>query len=167
MQNFTMDESFKVIVNDSFEFSLLRKEIESLDLLSEENKLHLLHENRSVEATILDSDFNNRSYTLKINGKRYTVKLESELDALIEEMGLSLGADAVENEVHAPMPGLILEVNVSEGQEVKEGDALCVLEAMKMENALMAPRDGVIKSVQIAKGDAVEKGMLLIELEAI
>ena len=82
-------------------------------------------------------------------------------------MGLSLGADAVENEVHAPMPGLILEVNVSEGQEVKEGDALCVLEAMKMENALMAPRDGVIKSVQIAKGDAVEKGMLLIELEAI
>ena len=80
-------------------------------------------------------------------------------------MGLSLGANAVENEIHAPMPGLILEVSVKEGDEVAEGDSLCVLEAMKMENALGAPRDGVVKAVHIAKGETVDKNALLIELE--
>ncbi|HBC04060.1 MAG TPA: acetyl-CoA carboxylase biotin carboxyl carrier protein subunit, partial [Aequorivita sp.] len=60
---------------------------------------------------------------------------------------------------------IILEVNVSEGDEVKKGDFLCVLEAMKMENTLTAPRDGIIKSVNIAKGETVDKGKLLIELE--
>ncbi len=64
------------------------------------------------------------------------------------------------------MPGLIIEVNVVEGQEVKEGDYLCVLEAMKMENSLLSPRDGIIKSVTIAIGQTVDKGDLLIEFEA-
>lgn len=78
-------------------------------------------------------------------------------------MGLSLGNASVEDEVLAPMPGIILEVNVADGDEVKQGDYLCVLEAMKMENALTAPRDAVIKAVNIAKGDTVDKGKLLIE----
>jgi biotin carboxyl carrier protein len=58
-----------------------------------------------------------------------------------------------------------LEVNISAGDEVKKGDFICVLEAMKMENTLTAPRDGVIKSVNITKGETVDKGKLLIELE--
>ncbi len=63
------------------------------------------------------------------------------------------------------MPGLILEISVSEGQEVKEGDALLVLEAMKMENVLTAPKDGVIQAITVKKGDAVEKKQLLIEMQ--
>lgn len=63
------------------------------------------------------------------------------------------------------MPGIILEVNVAEGDKVKKGDPLCVLEAMKMENTLTASRDGIVKTVNIAKGDTVDKGKLLIELE--
>ena len=55
---------------------------------------------------------------------------------------------------------------ISFGQEVKEDDALLILEAMKMENVLTAPRDGVIKSISASKGDAVDKGELLIEFEA-
>ena len=69
------------------------------------------------------------------------------------------------NDIKAPMPGLILEVNVKEGDEVKEGDYLLVLEAMKMENALTAPRDAVIKSISVEKGQTVEKNQLLIEME--
>ena len=69
------------------------------------------------------------------------------------------------NDIKAPMPGLILEVNVEEGAEVQEGDYLLVLEAMKMENTLTAPRDGVVKSVSIKKGETVEKNQLLIEME--
>ena len=63
------------------------------------------------------------------------------------------------------MPGLILEIAVSVGQEVQENDLLIILEAMKMENSFQSPRAGVIKSIAVSKGDAVEKGQLLIDFE--
>lgn len=75
-------------------------------------------------------------------------------------------APAVEGEnVCAPMPGTILSVAVSNGQAVKKGEVLCVLEAMKMENEIYAPRDGVVASVSIAKGEAVESGKTLVVLK--
>jgi biotin carboxyl carrier protein len=63
------------------------------------------------------------------------------------------------------MPGLILEINVSNGEEVKEGQALLVLEAMKMENTITSPKDGVIKYIGVTKGLSVAKNELLIEFE--
>ena len=168
-----MEAKYKAIVNDDFQFSLLRKDINSLDILSNipedetgAKKAHIVYENKSLVIEILKQDFNKRSYQLKVNGNIYNVKIENELDELISEMGLSLGEDSLTNEIHAPMPGLIIEVNVSEGQEVKEGEFLCVLEAMKMENAMMSPRDGIIKSVMVSEGNTVDKGDLLIEFEA-
>ncbi|RMA64830.1 biotin/lipoyl-containing protein [Ulvibacter antarcticus] len=160
-----MQSKFKAVVNDSFEFSLLRKDTEMLDIVSKNNESHIVVNHNSIIAKITEADFNKRCYTVQINGNSYTVKIENELDALIAEMGLSLGEDTVTNEIHAPMPGLILEVSVSEGQKVNQGDTLCVLEAMKMENALVSPRDGVIKSLKITTGGTVDKGDLLIEFE--
>lgn len=160
-----MEEYFKAIVNDNFEFSLNSKDLENLDIISDNENSNIIFNNKSVEVETLEVDFNQKIYTLSINGNRYQVKIENQLDALISKMGLSLGNASVEDEIHAPMPGLILEVNVSEGDTIKKGDFLCVLEAMKMENTLSAPRDGIIKSVNISKGETVDKGKLLIELE--
>lgn len=160
-----MSEKYKAVVNENFEFSLSREDLNSLDISSENLDANIIHNHKSVNVEILEKHFQNRKYSFKINGNRYEVKLENSLDALISEMGLSLGNASLEDEIHAPMPGLILEVNVSEGDTVKKGDFLCVLEAMKMENTLTAPRDGVIKSVNISKGETVDKGMLLIELQ--
>lgn len=160
-----MEEKFKAIVNGTFEFPLLRKDLETIDIVTENKNANIVFNNKSLEVEILENDFRNRKYILKVNGNRYKVKIENALDALISEMGLSLGIASVEDEVHAPMPGIILEVNVSEGDEVKKGDFLCVLEAMKMENTLTAPRDGIVKSVNIAKGETVDKGKLLIEFQ--
>jgi biotin carboxyl carrier protein len=160
-----MEEKFKTIVNDNFEFSLNPKDLETLDVISDNEISNIIFNNKSVEVKTLETDFNNKIYTLSINGNRYQVKIENMLDALISKMGLSLGHASVEDEIHAPMPGIILEVNVSEGDTVKKGDFLCVLEAMKMENTLTAPRDGIIKSVNISKGETVDKGKLLIEFE--
>lgn len=160
-----MEEYFKAIVNDNFEFSLNSKDLENLDIISDNENSNIIFNNKSVEVETLEADFNQKIYTLSINGNRYQVKIENQLDALISKMGLSLGNASVEDEIHAPMPGLILEVNVSEGDTIKKGDFLCVLEAMKMENTLTAPRDGIIKSVNISKGETVDKGKLLIELE--
>ena len=64
--------------------------------------------------------------------------------------------------VNAPMPGTILKVNVSQGQTVKEGDVLCVLEAMKMENEIMAPKAGTVTQVVVAKGSSVNTGDALV-----
>ena len=66
--------------------------------------------------------------------------------------------------VKAPMPGTIMDVKVQNGQSVKKGDVLVILEAMKMENEIMAPRDGVVASVNTSKGSSVNSGDVLLSL---
>ena len=66
------------------------------------------------------------------------------------------------SDLKAPMPGLVVEVAVVDGQEVSKGDRLVVLEAMKMENILKAPADAIIKKVNVKKGSTVEKNEMLI-----
>lgn len=167
-----MKEKFIVDVDGNYQFELHIDDALDLDQLEFSSKedhqkkhIHVLHNHQSYAAEILQADFIKREYVVKINGNTHKIQLQSPLAQLIKNMGLSLGNTSVEDEVPAPMPGIILEVNVKEGDTVKKGDFLCVLEAMKMENALTAPRDGIIKTVNIAKGDTVEKGKLLIELQ--
>ena len=64
--------------------------------------------------------------------------------------------------VCAPMPGTILRVNVQIGQAVKEGELLCVLEAMKMENEIFAPKAGTVAQVVVSKGSSVDTGSVLV-----
>lgn len=161
-----MEQNFKVVVNEEMEFRFTKEQLDSLDLTkNSKTDFHVLKENQSYKASLQKLDFQNKSYTVKINSNTYEVNLFNDLDLLIEDMGLTLAAAQVVNDIKAPMPGLILDVQVSEGEEVKEGDYLLVLEAMKMENTLTAPRDGVVKSVGVKKGQTVDKGQLLIEME--
>lgn len=161
-----MSKNYKVKVNDAIDLNFTHEEIEGLDSQQvSANHYHILKDNRSAKAEVVHKDFLNRTYTVKINSNTFEVSIANDLDLLIEEMGLSLGQTQVVNDIKAPMPGLILEVSVEEGQEVKEGDYLLVLEAMKMENALTAPRDAVIKSISVKKGETVEKNQLLIEMD--
>ncbi len=161
-----MEKRYKVKVNDSLEFEFTQKQIDAFD--SNEispSQYHILNGPRSFKGEIIQSDFLKKKYSAKINSNIYEVKISNDLDLLIEDMGLSLGATTIVNDIKAPMPGLILDVNIKKGDEVKEGDYLLVLEAMKMENTLTAPRDGVVKSVTVKKGETVDKNQLLIEME--
>ena len=79
------------------------------------------------------------------------------------ESPLSQGTD--QNLVRAPMPGVILSIEVRVGDRVSEGKEMCVLEAMKMEQSLLAPRDGVVKAVYVQQGQNVVIGESIIELE--
>ena len=76
----------------------------------------------------------------------------------------TLGGEASEGSITAFMPGTILQVFVEEGQEIKAGDVLLILEAMKMENEVKAPADGVIEKINVASGATVTKGESLIQL---
>ena len=80
-------------------------------------------------------------------------------------MGFGIAAAKQIKEIKAPMPGLVLEIAVRDGQEVNEGDKMLILEAMKMENSILIHANATIKKVIVKKGQAVEKGQVLIELE--
>ena len=160
-----MEGSYKVIVNDNYDFNISKDEAEKFDTLISNSTAHVITNNLSRTVEILKSDFLKRNYIIKVNGNRYSIHIENELDELISEMGLSLAEDVAVSEIVAPMPGVIIDVMVSEGQEVKKGDFLCVLEAMKMENTILSAGDGIVKSVKISKGQTVDKGHVLIEFE--
>jgi biotin carboxyl carrier protein len=137
-----------------------------LDTITNKNgSLSIIKDNVSYNVEVVKVNYDDKTISLKVNNSTYTVSVKDEYDALLKQLGMeNLGAKKI-NELKAPMPGLVLNIVVSEGQEVKKGDALIVLEAMKMENSLKSPTDGVIKKIAIHKGDAVEKNQLLITFE--
>lgn len=161
-----MSIGYKINVNDTFHFDLEKESVSQLDAVRvETNKFHILQENTPYQAEIVTSDFLQKNYIVKVNNNTYTVAISNPLDILIKEMGFETGLAKQVNFIKAPMPGLILEISVVVGQEVKENDNLIILGAMKMENSFLSPRDGIIKTISVAMGDAVDKGQLLIEFE--
>ncbi|MBD1262740.1 acetyl-CoA carboxylase biotin carboxyl carrier protein subunit [Maribacter polysiphoniae] len=161
-----MNKKFKVNVNHDLSFNITDQDIASLDALpTSKTAYHILQENKPFLAEILASDFNKKKYTVKVNTSTYETVISDDLDLLIKEMGFSLGSTKNIDVIYAPMPGLILEINVAIGQTVKEEEPLLILEAMKMENVIASPRTGTIKSISVNKGEAVVKKQLLIEFE--
>ncbi len=103
-----------------------------------------------------------KKYKVNVNGTVYEVTVEA-MDGAAPAAAAPApaAAPAGGEKVSAPMPGTILDVRVSNGQTVKKGDILFILEAMKMENEIMAPCGGTIASVSATKGAAVDSGALL------
>lgn len=126
-------------------------------------QLHLLHNGQSYNVELLKLDHAEKTMIVKLNSKKYTLSIKDKYDELLHNLGLDTLAGKKVNDIKAPMPGMVLNILVSEGQEVKKGEALLVLEAMKMENILKSPSDGVIKKIAAVKGTAVEKNQLLIQ----
>lgn len=155
--------SFKATVNEQFTFDEVKGELDILPL--ENGHFHILKGGVSYQAELLKADYNNKSFLLKINGFKYEVKLADKYDQLVKRLGLTVAASQQVKDIHAPMPGLVLEISVEKGQEVEKDTPLLILEAMKMENVIKSPGEGVVKSINVAKGDAVEKNFLLIEME--
>jgi biotin carboxyl carrier protein len=143
---------------------LLNNQIFNWDLVKiKDNIFHIIRDNQSYLAEVIKTDYEAKTFTIKINGKAYEVELHDKFDQLLQKLGMDKANTNKVSEIKAPMPGLIIEVKVEEGQTVKKGDALLILEAMKMENVLKSPTDGIIKAVKVKKGDNVEKNHLLIQ----
>lgn len=130
-----------------------------------ERQFHLLHANKKYAIEIVSYDEASKTYSLKINHTIYKAQIKDKLDQLMEQMGFGNASEKKAKELKAPMPGLVLDIKINIGDIVKKGDALIVLEAMKMENVLKAASDASIKSIEIQKGKSVEKNQLLITFE--
>ena len=128
-------------------------------------RYHILYQNKSYSAELVQHDETSKTISLKINGKLHKVEIKDRYDLLLEKMGINGSSAGKLNSVKAPMPGLIVKVNVSVGDTVKPGDALLVLEAMKMENMIKASTEAKVSQVKVKKGDSVEKGQVLIEFQ--
>jgi acetyl/propionyl-CoA carboxylase alpha subunit len=129
------------------------------------NTFHILVNNQGYTAELVKIDQAAKVVTLKINGSIHTVEVKDRYDLILEKMGISEASSTKLNSIKAPMPGLIVKVNVAEGDVVKPGDALLVLEAMKMENVIKATGEATVSKLKIKKGDSVEKGHVLIEFK--
>ena len=105
------------------------------------------------------------AYTLWLDGFRFELEALDERARAIRELSGNATAASGPAPLVAPMPGLIVRVNVSVGDVVQAGQGLVVMEAMKMENELRAIAGGTVKRVAVSAGTAVEKGALLLELE--
>jgi biotin carboxyl carrier protein len=104
-------------------------------------------------------------YTLWVDGYRFETEALDERTRSIRDLSAAIAGPTGPAPIIAPMPGLIVRVNVSVGDRVEAGQGLVVMEAMKMENELRAIAAGTVRSVEVSPGTAVEKGALLVALE--
>ncbi|UZO79927.1 biotin/lipoyl-binding protein [Aquimarina sp. ERC-38] len=159
-------QRYKAKVDNLIDFEITESDVSILNIVQQSTtQYHILQDAKKWKASVQKSDFANKKYTIRVNNTDYKVQLSDELDMFIDGMGLSVVNNTNINSVPAPMPGLVLVVQVKAGQAVNKGDTLVILEAMKMENSITAPKAGVLKNIFVANGDAIEKGKILVEFE--
>jgi biotin carboxyl carrier protein len=127
------------------------------------NTYQVLLNNQSMIIKVLAHDSTKKEYEVKFNGKKASASFKDPMDVLLAKLGIDSSQGTKMKNLKAPMPGLILEIKVKEGDQVNKGDQLLVLEAMKMENVIKSVGEGVIKKVVVKKGDSVDKGQILLE----
>jgi biotin carboxyl carrier protein len=128
-----------------------------------DRNVHLIRGNESIEAELLSFDRETKTIQIRLGHKTATLQVKDRFDILLEKMGMNAaGSGAIKN-IKAPMPGLILDLKVKAGDEVKKGDVVLILEAMKMENIIKSPGDGIVKEVKVSLKQSVEKNQVLIQ----
>ena len=164
MSDINATQPFKIKVNET-QYDVTPENAKALDVVkTSTGKFHVNFKNVNYTTEIISADAHYKNITLRINGKLHTVKIADKYDVLIDQLGLKNTTKIVGGNIKAPMPGLVLDVLVQVGQEVKAGDKVLILEAMKMENVITAQSDGTIKAINVQRGNAVEKNALLIEI---
>ena len=163
---------YKIKVDNKYDFNFEKTQgvwqLDGKDIafdMIEINKTNfsVIKDNKSYNVEIVNHNTLEKSFQIKVNNTIYNLSVKDKYDELLRQLGLDKAMVSKVSNIKAPMPGLVLNILVEEGQEIKKGNALIVLEAMKMENILKSPADGKVKKVAVKKGVAVEKGQILIE----
>ncbi|MFA6947084.1 MAG: biotin/lipoyl-containing protein [Pedobacter sp.] len=162
---------FKIKVNDKFSFEVCSGKNETLingqpvkaDIVGVNPRtFHVLHNNKSYNAELIEINRELKSCSVKVGSNIYSMQMTDQFDELLHQLGMDNLNSAKVSEIKAPMPGMVLRILASEGEEVEKGGNLFVLEAMKMENIIKAPADVKIKAVKVRPGDKVEKNQVVM-----
>jgi biotin carboxyl carrier protein len=156
------DKSFVIDVNRENEVTVDGEAI-PVDFLSIDRAaaFSLLLDNHSYEVLVNEEG---NEYQVLVLGHLFTVRVEDERARRLAQASRGFLPGSGEIQIKAPMPGLIVAVPVTEGQVVKRGDVLVVLESMKMENELKAPRDGIVSTVRVQVHQNVEQSQTLVTI---
>lgn len=167
---------FKVKVNsreykvekgvDGETFVLDGKEIKPDIVKISNDNFHIINNNQSYTVEVLERNSAEKKFIIRVNNNKYELELKDQYDELLHKLGMDAGSIAKINDLKAPMPGLVVDVLVHDGQVIKKGDSLIILEAMKMENVLKAGADATVKKVSTSKGARVEKNEILIQFSS-
>ena len=137
-----------------------------LDLIEiKENSYHVLFDDKSYNVEVSNINEVAKEVIVTVNNMKHKVRVKNEFDNMLKKLGFQNVDNLKVKNLKAPMPGLVVEILVSEGDNIKKGENIVVLEAMKMENNLKATDNVKIKKVITEKGKSVEKNDILITFE--
>jgi biotin carboxyl carrier protein len=122
----------------------------------------LIIDGKSYEAYVRESD---DEWQVLLRGRLYPAKVEDEREKRLRAAAGGGVAESGEFHLKAPMPGLVVAIPVSEGQEIKKGQVLLILESMKMQNELKSPRDGMVNRIKVKAGETVEQKQTLLSVQ--
>ena len=117
------------------------------------------------DADLVKLDKENKLVIVRIEGKKFAVQIKEPVDLMLDKLGINSKSTKKVNNLKAPMPGLVIKILAEQGKHYKAGDALMILEAMKMENVFKASADVTIKAIEITERQTVEKGQILMVFE--
>ena len=162
----------KLKINDTNDFLiekfkdyfLVNGEKKELDIVKiDDDSFHVIHNNKSFIVRVLERDLQSKSFVLKVNEGLYKVNIKDNNDLLMETLGIQYKTIQKSDVLKAPMPGLIVDIRISEGQKVCSGEPLIVLKAMKMENILKAPHDGLVRKILVEKNQKINKDTVILQ----
>ncbi len=159
MQNHDL---FTVHAGAAESVQLKRVDVEPLNFVTGQSGYEVLIDNIPRRITQVKVDLGKKEVGFRMDGIPFTCQIEDASDLLIKALGMDQNVAARVDAIHAPMPGLVLEVLVVPEDVVHAGQPLLILQAMKMENVIKAPVDLIIKEVFISRGEKVNKDAVLL-----
>lgn len=154
------DKTFTIEINDDRHIVVDGKTyVVDLEAMSSQSLYSLLLDSHSFESFIDEAE---EGWRVLLRGDLYDVTVVDERAARLAKSAGGVAAQSGDYHLKAPMPGVIVSVPVSEGQAVKKGDILVILESMKMQNELKSPREGTVARIKAKSGDNVEQSQVLV-----
>jgi len=156
------DKQFLVEIIDEKHVSVDGKVYEvDFESVSGQPVYSLIVDGKSHESYVAPGDQN---WQVLIRGRLYPVTVEDEREKRLRSAAGGGVAEAGEFLLRAPMPGLVVAILVAEGQEIKKGQVILILESMKMQNELKSPRDGIMGRIRVKPGETVEQKQTLLSV---
>ncbi len=136
------------------------------EIVWEDNRFFTMtYKGKNFHGEIMEEHLENRMLKVKINHSEYLISKQGPLDELIAQLGLDKVKVRKLSQLKSPMPGRIVAISISVGDEIEVGDSLLTLEAMKMENVLKSEGVGIVKSIEVKTEQVVDKGAVLVTFE--